>query len=373
MPRRVSSSWSSSEWCARGRAPPCSFQRHALVAQLEHPLGHEGGLLVACPGWAPAPAWGPRARAELSSLGNWRRLQRDGGVGQREDLRRRAVVAGEPVDAAARVARGELDDVGEVRAAEAVDGLRVVAHHREVAALAASRSTRSPCSRLVSWYSSTSTHWNRSCSSARTLGVLEQQPLEQHQQVVEVHQVHARCLRSAKRRVTARISSVSGRNCGRRSTSTSATELLGVDGHGDEVQHHLGLGEAPRVPGQLALGDAGGHQVARVLAVQQREVARRSRAPPRAGAAARAPTWWKVPPSERRTSAKAPASSSTRRVISRAALLVKVSSSMRLGRNAPLEHPRHPEGQRARLARARPGDDQRRPRPRLHHRAAARR
>jgi hypothetical protein len=37
--------------------------------------------------------------------------------------------------------------------------------------------------------------------------------------------------------------------------------------------------------------------------------------------------WWKVPPNIFRTSAKDPASSSTRRVISRAALLVKVSSS----------------------------------------------
>ena len=57
----------------------------------------------------------------------------DGGVGEVEDRRRRAVVGLEAEDGAVRVALGKAQDVVEVGAAEGVDGLGVVADDHDVA------------------------------------------------------------------------------------------------------------------------------------------------------------------------------------------------------------------------------------------------
>ena len=106
-------------------------ERHPLVAQLQHPLRREGGLLeeVAAGHQRRQRPVGPHAGQLLLEL---LQVAGDGGVGQREDLRRGAVVDGQREAARRRVALLELEDVGEVGAAEAVDALGVVAHHAEV-------------------------------------------------------------------------------------------------------------------------------------------------------------------------------------------------------------------------------------------------
>ena len=67
---------------------------------------------------------------------------------------------------------------------------------------------------------------------------------------------------------------------------------------------------------------------------------------------------WNVPPQSERSSW--PSRSLTRRIISPAALFVNVSSKIRSGGNALLQQIRDAIGERARLARTRAGDDERR-------------
>ena len=72
----------------------------------------------------------------------------------------------------------------------------------------------------------------------------------------------------------------------------------------------------------------------------------------------RAPMEWNVPPQSDGSSW--PSKSATRRIISPAALLVNVSSRMRSGGNALFQQIGDAIGERARLARTRAGDDERR-------------
>ena len=110
------------------------LERDALLAQLEQPLGDELGLLVHV---AQRHQGGQHAclavRGEL--LGKLLLVVADRGIREREDLRRRAVVDRQLVLLAPGPPLGELEDVLEVRAAEPVDALRVVADHQEVLVL----------------------------------------------------------------------------------------------------------------------------------------------------------------------------------------------------------------------------------------------
>jgi hypothetical protein len=123
-------------------------QRAALVKQVQHIFGDEPGLgEVVLAGHDR----GLEARSpdRLEVLRQPAAVLGDTGVGQRQDLRHGAVVGFELV----LLARGTLlerDDVLEVRPAEAVDRLRIVADHRQVAVLRASRSTIAPWMALVS-------------------------------------------------------------------------------------------------------------------------------------------------------------------------------------------------------------------------------
>ena len=72
----------------------------------------------------------------MSSFSNCRTFAAIEAFASAEDLRRRAVVHGEVEPPRVRVALLELEDVREVRAAERVDALRVVADDAEVPVLA---------------------------------------------------------------------------------------------------------------------------------------------------------------------------------------------------------------------------------------------
>ena len=56
----------------------------------------------------------------------------NGGIGQRQNLRRAAVVRFDSVNPGFRIAFGELEDILEIRAAPRVDALRIVAHHHDI-------------------------------------------------------------------------------------------------------------------------------------------------------------------------------------------------------------------------------------------------
>ena len=106
-------------------------QVQPFLAQFEHALGDEGGLLG---GIAAGHEHGLRAGFARGRelLGELVDVRGDGGVGDVQDLRRAAVVGFDLVDLRARIALGELEDVLEVRAAPGVDALRVVAHDHDV-------------------------------------------------------------------------------------------------------------------------------------------------------------------------------------------------------------------------------------------------
>ncbi len=139
---------------------------------------------------------------------------------------------------------------------------------------ATSRSTTSPWRRLVSWYSSTSTCWNRSREHPAHRLPLGQQDLPVEEQVVEVHGVelvlplgvaarHAQDLVGERQRTA---------GAGRPRTSASGVWVFTAMEH--EVDEHVGLGEAPGPDREPAVGDGRGHHVAGVLAVED-GVARR--------------------------------------------------------------------------------------------------
>jgi hypothetical protein len=98
---------------------------------LEEPLPDEARLLgdVRQRDDRGKGAGGPR-RGQL--LGELPKVVRDRRVGERQDLRRRSVVARQPVGRRAGIPLREAEDVLERRAAEGVDRLRVVADHGDV-------------------------------------------------------------------------------------------------------------------------------------------------------------------------------------------------------------------------------------------------
>ena len=97
--------------------------------------------------------------------------QSDDGVGRVEDRLGRAVVLLERVHGRRRVEPlGEGEDVVNGGGAKGVDGLGVVAHHRDAAAVGPQPARISACSVLVSWYSSTSTWENRLPTRAARAG-----------------------------------------------------------------------------------------------------------------------------------------------------------------------------------------------------------
>ncbi len=106
-------------------------QRHALVDALEDLLGDERRLRLGARGGRHDRQLAALAdRAEV--LGELLLVLRDRRVGELEDRRQRPVVGLEAEHAAAGVALGEGQDVGELGAAEGVDRLGVVADDHEV-------------------------------------------------------------------------------------------------------------------------------------------------------------------------------------------------------------------------------------------------
>ena len=106
---------------------------HALIAELEDALGDEGGLLGLVSGDDVGGDGAGRIGGE-ELFGELGRVVADADVGEREELGRGAVVLLKVEGDGFGVADGEVEDVGDVGAAEGVDGLAVVAddHHGAV-------------------------------------------------------------------------------------------------------------------------------------------------------------------------------------------------------------------------------------------------
>jgi hypothetical protein len=102
-----------------------------LVAQLEDPLRDELGLLQEVLRADDGDRDAALARRDEGLLVA-ARVERDRGVGEPEDLRRRAVVRLEAVDRGARIAVGEAEERLGVGAAKGVDRLGVVADDHDV-------------------------------------------------------------------------------------------------------------------------------------------------------------------------------------------------------------------------------------------------
>ena len=222
------------------------------------------------------------------------------------------------------------------------------------------RSTRSPWSWLVSWYSSTSTWRKRPAWAARTAGCSAR----------STFQLSSRSSKSMTLRVTLRsmyraaaLEDLLGEDheLGRPVGDDVGDGGLGVHGAGDQADHHVGLGEAPREARHPQLGDARLHQLARVLAVED------------AKALAVAQDGGVLPEGERRHMVEGPAPEAAQVVAEGLAPeLVHPADHLPggavgereeqdlLGPDPRLEEPCHPVGEGPGLPRARPGDDQER-------------
>ena len=87
-------------------------------------------------------------------------------VGGGQDRLRRPIVASSVmISAFASEVAGEIEDVPDGCGPEGIDRLRVVTNHGQAAPFGLSASRIEACSRLVSWYSSTSTWSKRSARS----------------------------------------------------------------------------------------------------------------------------------------------------------------------------------------------------------------
>jgi len=189
---------------------------------------------------------------------------------------------------------------------------------------AAVASTISPCSRLVSWYSSTSTAEKRRQMLSRAAGTSTSSRFQfRSRSSKSIAFICA--LRSAKRRATRRISSSSATNCGASVAITSASGRCVFTAVEYRSISASGRGNRrcptpyPRSAVALAITS---------FASSRSRSPKRSAYPSREACSRRSPcaTWWNVPPHILRVSTRQ--SWPTRAIISRAALLVNVSSRM---------------------------------------------
>ena len=337
-------------------------ERHPLVAQLQHPLRREGGLLEEIAARHQRRQWpvGPHAGELLLEL---LEVAGDRGVGQREDLWRRAVVDGEREAAGLRVTLLELEDVGEVGAAEPVDALGVVTDHAEVLMVLRQQVddvALQPVGVLVLVDQQVAEPIGQGPAHRLPLG---QQDLPVEQQVVEVHGVQvALALHEAPRHPEQLVGQRHElRPAGRHHL---AEGRLRVDGHRDQVHQHVGLGEAARPHRQPAVGHRRGHHVVGVLAVEDRVAARVAE---RRGVLAQHLVRHVV-----EGAAGEPPGVDARHLLDPAKhlpgrLVGEGEQQDRLGRGAVVEEPGHPPGEGPGLARAGACHHQDRPGRRLHH------
>ena len=137
--RRVSSSSSRPVSCEVRLRTAWSRSVHSLLARLHHPVADLGGLrgFVAAEDRARGPL--PSARSVRSRLGNARLAWAASALASVEDRLGGAVVALERHDVGLGEVARELQDVLGASGAQAVDRLKVVADHRDLAPTAAQR------------------------------------------------------------------------------------------------------------------------------------------------------------------------------------------------------------------------------------------
>ena len=166
-------------------------QPDAFLAQLEDALGDELRLLMHVAQRHQGrqhPSFAVRAQLLLELLA----IAGDGRVRQREDRRRAAVVREQAQLLALRMAFGELEDVLEVRAAEGVDALRIVADDQQVP-MRRRGDVDDLALQAVGILVLVDQHRGKPPADALARGRhLDEQPFPVQEQVVEIHRVHLR-------------------------------------------------------------------------------------------------------------------------------------------------------------------------------------
>src|SRR6185295_15048202 len=245
-------------------------QVEALVLQVDDPLGDEARLLgrvAGADGLGPAAFGADRAEGLLELA----LVVGDGVVREPEDLRDRAVVDLELVDLRLRVPLGKIDDVGEIRAAEGVDRLRVVADDHEVAVDAGDELDDlrlQPVRVLVLVDEHVAPELVLLLAD---LGVLRQQLMPEDEQIVEVHEV--------KLALAAVIAPAGGLHkvldLVERGVLRGDELLEGeprVAGVAGDLEEDVALGELDALVGAAVHRGEIVHELAGVLAVEDREV-----------------------------------------------------------------------------------------------------
>ena len=247
----------------------------ALVAELEDALGDEGGLLglISCDDVGGDGAGRIGGEELFGELG---RVVADADVGEREELGRGAVVLLKVVGDGFRVARREVEDVGDVGAAEGVDGLAVVADDHDGAV---------SCGHEVDDFALDGVGVLELIDEEVVEAALEcladvvvfaEEAAPEDEEVVEVGDAGLELSALVERDTVADL-------CCERGEGGGALENEGfevaacVDGCGEEVAEGRGFGEA----GIRWLGDVCGaalHEAFGIFAVERGEVGRQSKA-----------------------------------------------------------------------------------------------
>ena len=242
-------------------------QGHPLVTQIEQSGRDKGRLLldIPCRNQRRPESLTRTNRFELP--GKLAHIVRDRGVGQGEDLRRRAVVAFEPKDLRLRIALLEEVQVLEVGASPAIDALRVVANDRQLAVAPRQQIEDLRLQEVGVLVLIDEDLLKLLLVERGNLRTVGQQPLPVDQQVVVIHPVPLTlelliagldACQGFGERLKPGVPRDDQPRQGRR----------GVDREADDLLDHLGLREAVRSPISPDLVDGQPDQLPRVFGIE---------------------------------------------------------------------------------------------------------
>ncbi|OPZ09778.1 MAG: hypothetical protein BWZ08_00168 [candidate division BRC1 bacterium ADurb.BinA292] len=248
-------------------AEPAAFAAQALGV-----VGDEPGLLVLV---AAMHEGGPQAGGADGAqlLGQAPPVAGDAGVGHGQDLGRRAVVGFELEDAGVGVAALETDDVVEGGAAEPVDGLGVVADDAQVA-VPAGQQVHDGALHGIGVLELIDEQVFEALGQLLADGVLLPEHVEQtRQQIVEIEHALGALLALVERQDLGNLL-LEVHQFEELRAQDFAEGLPGVLGEAAGRLHHGLLREASLALVVAEVGNAGPDQAARVVPVEDREVAR---------------------------------------------------------------------------------------------------
>ncbi len=253
-------------------------QVHAFLRQFHHALRDERGLL---PGVHARDQRGLEAgfarRREV--LGKLIHVRGDGGVGDVEDFRRAAVIGFDLENLRAGITLGEFEDVREIRAAPGVDALGVVADHRDVVMARGQQVNQIALELVRVLVFVHEDELEAALVMFAHVGVVLKELEPEREQVVEIHRV-GRALalgvkvgQAGNFLIQIAVALVPVEQINELLVQQFADGFVRVDGEGENFIQHVRFGEMRAFGFDFGVGDAGLDQILGVVAVKNGEIA----------------------------------------------------------------------------------------------------